>query len=601
MDNLAYPFDSSKILKNRKKIKRQLMNNDTVRIKKNIAILGGSTTNDIVAILELFLLNNDIEPMFYQSEYGQYWQDSMFENAELTEFKPDIIFIHTTTRNITEYEFDMTTSAETVEYQIQKQYQHFESMWQSLTKKYNCPIIQNNFEMPSYRLLGNKDVSDFHGKLWFVNSLNMKFYEYAQSNRNFYINDINYLSASYGLDKWSDSKHWYLYKYALSISAIPELSYNVSNIIKSIFGKNKKALALDLDNTLWGGVVGDDGQNGIEIGQETPVAQAYHDFQHYINKLKSLGITLTICSKNDIENAIDGLKHPDTILTADDFVIIKANWENKDKNILDIASELNILPDSIVFIDDNPAEREIVKSRLPMVATPEINSVEEYIKVLDRAGYFEVTTFSEDDISRNDMYKANIKRLVEQQQFENYEDYLLKLEMTATIEQFKPVYIERIVQLTNKTNQFNLTTRRYSEGEIHEIYKNEGYIKLYGRLVDKFGDNGIVSIIIGKIKDSTVSIDLWLMSCRVLKRYMEYAMIDTLVEKCRQKNINKIIGYYYKTTKNSMVESLYQKLGFKKTSDNDKGDSVWELYLDNYENKNKVIKVNVEKEIVLNE
>ncbi|HHX57993.1 MAG TPA: HAD-IIIC family phosphatase [Clostridiales bacterium] len=601
MESLVYPFDSSEILKNRKKIKKVLLGDETTRIQKNIAILGGSTTNDIATILELFLLNYGIEPVFYQSEYGQYWQDSMFNNQELDNFKPDIIFIHTTNRNITEFEFDMTSSAETVEYQIQKQYLHFETMWQTLTQKYNCPIVQNNYEMPSYRLLGNKDSSDVHGKLWFINCLNMKFSEYAQNHGNFYINDINYLSACYGLDKWSDAQHWYLYKYALSLSAIPELAYNISNIIKSIFGKNKKALALDLDNTLWGGVVGDDGQNGLEIGQETPVAQAYYEFQSYIKQLKKLGITLTVCSKNDIENALDGLKHPDTVLTADDFVIIKANWDNKDENILKIASELNILPESIVFVDDNPAEREIVKSRLPMVATPEIKSVESYIKALDRTGYFEVTTFSDDDVNRNDMYKANIQRLIEQQQFESYDDYLLGLKMTATIEGFKPVYLERIVQLANKSNQFNLTTKRYTEGEIQKIYQSDDYVKLYGRLTDKFGDNGVVSVVIGKIEADTLNVELWLMSCRVLKRDMEYAMLDTLVEKCIQNNITKINGYYYKTVKNAMVSDLYARFGFKQISSNNNGDSVWELDLHNYKNKNNVITVNSEKELVINE
>lgn len=598
MQVLTYPFDSSEILKNRKKIKKQLLQKNRARIKKNIAILGGSTTNDIASILELFLLDNDIEPIFYQSEYGQYWQDAMFDNSKLDDFKPDIIYIHTTSKNITEFEFNMKNSAEAIEYRIKKQYSHFETMWQSLAQKYNCAIIQNNFEMPSYRLLGNKDVSDIHGKLWFINLLNIKFYEYAQNNNNFYINDINYLSARYGLDRWSDPQYWYLYKYALSLSAIPELAYNISNIIKSIFGKNKKALALDLDNTLWGGVVGDDGQAGLEIGHETPVAQAYHDFQSYIKQLKNLGITLTICSKNDIVNALDGLKHPDTVLTADDFVIIKANWDNKDENILKIADELNILPESIVFVDDNPAEREIVKSRLPMVEAPKMECVESYIRTLDRSGYFEVTTFSDDDISRNDMYKANIQRMLEQQKFNSYEDYLLELKMTATIESFKPVYIERIVQLTNKTNQFNLTTKRYTEGEIQEIYKSDDYIKLYGRLADKFGDNGIVSVVIGKIEATTLHIELWLMSCRVLKRDMEYAMLDTLVKNCLQKNLTKIIGYYYKTAKNAMVSDLYEKFGFKQLSSNENGNIVWELDLQNYKNKNKVIIVNSEKELV---
>lgn len=309
MEMLAYPFDSGLILKNRKAIRRQLLEDGQPRIEKRIAVLGGSTTNDIVAILELFLLDQGIAPVFYQSEYAQYWQDAMFGNEVLADFRPDIIFIHTSLRNITTPFPKMTDTEAEVEAALDQQYRHFETMWEKLKETYHCPIIQNNFELPFYRLLGNRDASDFHGRTRFVTRLNERFYQYAQAHSNFYINDIHYLASSYGLAAWSDPSYWYLYKYAMCVPAIPEFSFNVANIIKSIFGKNKKAIALDLDNTLWGGVVGDDGVNGIEIGQETPQGQAYWEFQNYIKAHKQLGILLTVCSKNDEENALAGLNH----------------------------------------------------------------------------------------------------------------------------------------------------------------------------------------------------------------------------------------------------------------------------------------------------
>lgn len=592
MKELDYPFDSEYILKKRRSIKKQLLADGSQRIKKNIAVLGGSTTNDILSMLELFLLNYGIEPSFYQSEFGQYWQDAMFGNPELDAFKPDFIFIHTTNRNITEFnEGCMTASAAETNEALERQYSHFSRMWDNLFEKFHCPIIQNNMELPFYRLLGNKDSSDIHGKSNFISRLNMKFYEYAQTHENFFIHDINYLSASYGIEKWSQPFYWYMYKYALSVSAIPEFSYNLANIIKSILGKNKKAFALDLDNTLWGGVIGDDGQEGIEIGNETSMSQAYSEFQKYIKAHKNLGVILSVCSKNDEENAVLGLKHPDSILSPDDFISIKANWNTKDSNISEIASDINILTDSIVFIDDNPAEREIVKSQLPGVLAPDIKNVESYIQIIDKAGYFEVTSFSEDDIKRNEMYKKNAERAVQQKQFSNYNDYLKSLEMVAVIDDFDPIYLQRIVQLTNKSNQFNLTTKRYTQAEMEEVFHSDNYIRLYGKLTDKFGDNGVVSVVIGKKENSSLHIDLWLMSCRVLKRDMEFAMLDELVKECLKNNISEIFGYYYKTAKNNMVKDLFASFGFKKINAAENGDSVWKLNTADYTPAGHVIKV----------
>ena len=283
---LKYPFDGDKILQNKKRIKRELLLDNTEFIHKNIAILGGSTTNSIADVLELFLLNSGIKPQFYQSEFGQFWQDAIFSNEQLDAFNPDIIFIHTSNRNIINYP-NVKMNAQEIENLLKKQYEYYLSMWESLNSKFTCTIIQNNFEMPFYRLLGNKDASDIHGRTNYLNRLNNLFYEYAENHNNFYINDINYLSATYGLEKWSDTFFWYMYKYSLCVPAIPILSFSVSNIIKSIYGKNKKALVLDLDNTLWGGVVGDDGVSGIGIGKETSISVS-HEKKRVENAKKSI-------------------------------------------------------------------------------------------------------------------------------------------------------------------------------------------------------------------------------------------------------------------------------------------------------------------------
>ena len=595
MLELEYPFDSAYIMKKRRSIKKTLLSDGSARVKKNIAVLGGSTTNDIVSIMELFLLNNGIEPTFYQSEYAQYWQDAMFPGEELLSFKPDIVFIHTTNRNISAYP-QITDSKEAVDGLLNNEFERFRKMWEALSARFCCPIIQNNFELPLFRLMGNKDSSDYRGRERFITRLNERFYDYADTTPNFYINDINYISASYGLKEWSNPLFWNMYKYALCFDAIPEFAFNTANIVKSVFGKNKKALALDLDNTLWGGVVGDDGVEHIQIGQETGVAQSYYEFQSYLKAQRELGVMLTVCSKNDEENAIAGLNHPEGVLKPDDFIIIKANWENKDRNIAETAQQINILPDSIVFVDDNPAERAIVRAQLSGVCAPEMDSVENYIQTLDRSGFFDITTFSDDDLKRNEMYKANAERAAQQAAFENYADYLLSLEMDAVIDDFTPMYIQRITQLSNKSNQFNVTTKRYTTAEMEAVFESSEYIRLYGKLIDKFGDNGVVSVVIGKKDGDTLKMELWLMSCRVLKRDMELAMLDTLVEKCREQGIKTIKGYYYPTAKNKMVKELYGTFGFDKISEDEQGNTVWQMDVDSYEKKCHVIRIHGNEE-----
>lgn len=594
MKELNYPFDSQYIMRKRKSLKKQLLENNNL-MEKKIAILGGSTTHDIKDILELFLLNYGIKPVYYESEYAQYWQDAMFPNIELESLKPDIIFIHTSNRNISSWP-DIADSKEKVDIILEQEFSRFSVMWDRLHEKYHCTIIQNNFEYPFFRLMGNKDASDIHGRVNFVTVLNTDFYDYAQTHDGFYICDVNYISASYGLEKWSDPYYWYMYKYAVSVPAIPYLSFNVANIIKSVYGRNKKAFNLDLDNTLWGGIVGDDGADNIEIGQETAIAQSYSEFQEYLRLHKQMGILLTVNSKNDEGNALSGFERPDSVLKKDDFVSFKANWEPKSLNLAETAAELTLLPESFVFVDDNPAERAIIEDQLLGVAIPQLDGVEHYIRQIDRCGYFEVTELSQDDLKRNEMYRENAERSKLQSEFSDYGEFLKSLEMKGEIQSFIPMYMSRIAQLTNKSNQFNLTTRRYSQSDIEKAAEDPDRITLYGKLLDKFGDNGVVSILIGRIdgeKRDELHMELWLMSCRVLKRSMEYAMMDELVEKARAANIRKLVGYYYPTAKNAMVKDFYALQGFTKISEDADGNTVWEFIInDSYEKKQNVIEVN---------
>lgn len=581
MEVFEYPIDSSILLRRKKQIYRKLLDMYPNPLNKKIAILGGSTTNEVADQLELFLLNYGIQAEFYQSEYAQYWQEAMFGTPELDEFHPDIIYIHTTWRNI---EVFPTTgdSLEEIEDILTAEYIRFEQMWEALTIKFSCPIIQNNFERPNYRLMGNRDIWDPHGRSNFISRLNQMFYDYAIKHEEFYINDIDYLSADYGLSAWEDVFSWHMYKYAMCLNAIPILASSLANIIKSLYGYNKKVLVLDLDNTLWGGVIGDEGVNNIVIGPELPEGQVYAEFQSYCKNLKQIGVVLAVDSKNDEINALEGLNHPEGILRPTDFVSIKANWENKDQNLKSIASELDLSVESFVFVDDNPAERAIVASQIPGVAAPLLEGVENYVKTLDHSGYFETTILSKEDLEKTEMYHAKEKAVQSMAAYADYGEYLESLEMVVTVQNFESVYIQRIAQLTNKTNQFNLTTLRCSEEEIRSISENPDYLCLCGRLKDKFGDNGVVTVVAGERKGTILHLHLWLMSCRVLKRGVENAMMDCLAEEAAMYGITNIVGYYYPTDKNGMVENFYEDMGFQQKRKDKSGKTIWNLHLCEY-------------------
>lgn len=591
-DALNYPFDAHHLLRKKKAIRRSLLQQPNL-LEKRIAILGGSTTAEIKDMLELFLLKDGIKPIFYESEYNKYYEDMMFSNPVLDAFAPDIIYIHTSSVNIIKFPMFEEVEAN-VDVLLESELNRFQGLWDHATSKYGCSVIQNNFELPHYRVLGNMDGYDLRGRSRYISELNRRFSEQARLRQHLYLNDINYLSAWFGLERWYDKLFWYSYKYAMSYEAIPLLADSVAAIIKAIYGKTRKCLVLDLDNTLWGGVIGDDGLSGIRIGKETPEAEAYTEFQQYVKELKERGIILSVCSKNDDTNAREGFSHPDSILKLEDFSSFQANWEPKHENVREIAKTLNIGIDSLVFADDNPVERNIVRSQEPKVAVPELgNNVAHYINILDKTCYFETVSLSADDLQRSSFYAGNAIRSEIESKFESYDDFLNSLEMKAEIMPFSSVYLDRITQLINKTNQFNVTTRRYTQAEVETIAADSKYITLYGRLLDKFGDNGLISILIAECRDSELYIDLWLMSCRVLKRGMEQAMFDQLVCESRKRGISIIHGCYCPTAKNGMVKNLYGDMGFTKTASSENGDTFWRFDIPpEYTNKNRFIEVN---------
>ncbi len=586
-DALAYPFDSELILRKRRSIIRQLRSELTEPLIKRIAILGGSTTAEIRQFLDLFLLAKGIDAEFYESEYGRFYEDALFGSDGLSEFKPDLIFVHTTFRNIDAFPSAPGTHDE-FEQLLTHEIQKFGQCWEKLADTFGCPVIQNNFDLPSVRVLGNLDAYSYGGRVHFVNSLNQRFAEAARRLDYLCLHDIQFLSAQIGLENWHDEGAWHAYKFALSPDCVPRLAHSVTSIISALCGMSGKCLVLDLDNTCWGGVVGDVGADKIEIGHETPVGEAHLALQNYSRELKGRGIVLAVASKNEEAAAIEGLEHPEGAIKPADISCLKANWNPKDENLREIAAELNIGIDSLVFVDDNPAERELVSSQVPEVAVLNVGAdVSRYPAIIDQSGCFETVAVSTEDAERSRYYERNAERQEERSRFSDYGEYLGSLEMAAEIRPFEPLYLDRICQLTNKTNQFNLTTKRYSREELESCMDSGSYLHLYGRLADKFGDNGLVSVILGTVEGAELHLELWLMSCRVLKRDMEKAMLDQLVAGAADRGITEIFGYYKESPKNALVRDHYPELGF-----NACGDDAFKFSIpDDYQPLNKHIQI----------
>ena len=550
-DLLKYPFDSLEILRKYKSIRRTLIKNDNF-IDVKIFVASGTTTDEIIKILEVFLLNAGLKPEFLQGNYGLFYEDLIFENKDLKDFNPDLIYVHTSFKNLKNIP-KVSDNISDINQKLNDEFCNFKDIWEKIGENYGCPVIQNNFEMPPQRILGNLDSTHSNGLTNYINNLNVKFSRHANEDDNLYLNDINYLSAFHGIENWFSMKEWYRSKHSVSLRYIPYLSYNIANIISALYGKSKKGLVLDLDNTLWGGVIGDDGVSEIKIGNGSPVSEAYLDFQKYIKELHSRGIMLSIASKNDMKNALEGLNHPEGALSEKDFISIKANWSDKAGNIQEISKELNIHNDALVFIDDNPAERDLVKQFLPEINVLNVtDDISDYMDILDKSGFFEVTSISKDDINRNSTFEANKQRAKFEKKAVNYQEYLISLEMKSVIKESKGEQIERISQLINKTNQFNLTTFRHTAAEVTKFIESKDSIVIYGTLDDRFGENGIISVMVCNVFPEEIEIHIWVMSCRVFKRDMEFAMFDKLVDIAKKMNKKIIRGIFIPTKKKSI-------------------------------------------------
>jgi FkbH-like protein len=405
--------------------------------------------------------------------------------------------------------------------------------------------------------------------------------------------DVAALADKVGLYTWYDMNYWHWTKQPFSIAVSPLYADYCARHLAALRGKSKKCLVLDLDNTLWGGIIGDDGIERIELGQGSPKGEAYLAIQQMAKKLKARGIVLAVCSKNDENNAkLPFERHPESILSLNDFAVFVANWNDKASNVDEIAKTLNLTPDSFVFLDDNPAERGIVRQELPLVTVPEVDGKNpaEWPALLSAAGYFDVLTFTENDLQRAEQYCANAKRVKFQSSFRDIQSYLKSLGMRLVVSSCSAENRSRVAQLIGRSNQYNLTTRRYTEEQLVALESGVCHHCYAARLTDKFGDNGIICVVICEVKSDGWYLDSWLLSCRVLGRGVEAAILNYVAEQAARQGCKRLIGHYIPSAKNKMTETHYEKLGFTRLSE-DIGGTYWELSLEDYTPRESVMEI----------
>ncbi|MGD0506036.1 MAG: HAD-IIIC family phosphatase [Steroidobacteraceae bacterium] len=544
-----------------------------------IAVLGSVTTHQLVEFLDLHLQSGRIDAEFYEADYGTINQEFLDPTSGLRRFHPDFILIFTSWRDLKSRP-SLTDGSDEVGRRIDAEVASWSKLWKVAREDLRCQVIQSNFAAPPWRALGNLDAHHPAGLSRFISLVNQALVDRAPPGVT--IHDVDRLAAESGRWEWSDERFFYQAKLPCSPEQLVDYSHSLAALLLAQLGAGRKCLVLDLDNTLWGGVIGDDGLGGIRLGQGEPESEAFVAFQGYVKSLADRGILLAVCSKNDEKIAREVFeKHPEMVLRLEDVSCFVANWDDKPANLARIAERLNIGLNSLVFFDDNPAERSIVRRLQPEVAVPEVPEDPSYrIRALDRHRYFEALAISREDLQRRDFYRANSERQALESSVESLDDFLRSLEMQARIEPVGALNVERTVQLINRSNQFNLTTKRYTNADVLEFANNPAWITLTVSLKDRFGDNGLISVLLARVESDSLVIDTWLMSCRVLKRGVEALLLNCVFAAAKKRGLNRLVGDYLPTAKNDLVREHYPTLGFARIGSLTDGQTQWELRVD---------------------
>lgn len=539
-----------------------------------LAVLGNATTNLFVGALPAAAARHGVNLSIVEAEYDQVMQEALNPQSHINQSKSDAILLALDYRGLP-FSSGMTVDA-ALDFVAQVR--------DGLAQGSAAPVIFQTVVSPPTPLFGSLDMAMDNALRYQTNAFNAGIAALAKK-RGDYILDAAAIAEMVGTQNWQDPAQWNLYKLPFAQSMLPIYVEHLARLLAAIRGLSRKCLVLDLDNTVWGGVIGDDGFNGIKIGQGDAAGEAHLEVQRMALTLRERGIILAVSSKNDDAVARQPFKdHPDMLLREEHITVFQANWRDKASNLEAIAKTLNIGLDALVLLDDNPAERAQVRTELPMVAVPELpTEVSYYARTLLNAGYFEAVNFSEEDKQRADQYRQNAQRAELESSVRNMDEFLDSLEMKLELGAVNDFNVARVAQLINKTNQFNLTTKRYTQPEVEVMMKDASIITLQARLLDRFGDNGLISVGIGRMQGDTCDIDTWLMSCRVLGRRVEEAMLAEFVKLASEKGAKELRGRFIPTPKNSMVADHYKKLGFKQIGETG-GETLWSLPIADFGN-----------------
>lgn len=528
----------------------------------SLAVLGDCATQHLATALRGYGVSVGIRLNVFDADYDQIDAQVMAPDSELYRFAPQGVLLQMCTEKLQEAFYDRPPEARASF--AEDTYARIRQIWSRIGSRIPATVLQCNFPLIDdgvFGQFGNKTEQSF---LFQQRKLNYLLMQGCQEAKNTFLIDLDALQTALGRNTFADPKLYYVAKMPISLAALPAAAKLAVDVVRSLQGAVKKCLVLDLDNTLWGGVIGDDGLSGIQIG-ELGTGHAFSDFQKWLKELKNRGILLTVCSKNNEDTAKEPFeKHPEMVLRLEDFSMFVANWEDKARNIRTIQQALNIGMDSMVFLDDNPFERELVRTMIPEITVPELpEDPALYLQYLRGLDLFETASYSREDAGRTEQYREKAQRAAFEAAFQSYDDYLEALQMRASAAAFDPFHYPRIAQLTQRSNQFNLRTVRYTEAEIEALAQDDSRIGLYFTLKDKFGDHGLISVVVlEKQPEDTLFISEWLMSCRVLKRGMEEFIVDKILSVAAQQGFRRVVGEYIPTPKNAMVKDLYEQLGF---------------------------------------
>lgn len=544
-----------------------------------VALLGDTATQFLNVAMKGSAIDGGFDLDIFEADFGQVSRQILDPTSEYYEFSADYTIIFESSHKLLSqyykaYDSQLTFAENKINY-VEEIYETIQSRTKSKVIYCNFPGIDNQV----FGNFANKVESSFVFQLNKLNYLLSS--QIALNKSNFFIVDLVSLQNKWGRNFMFSPNIYVNTEMVLSLDALPIVAHQVLSIISSIEGKFKKCVILDLDNTTWGGIIGDDGLEKIQIGS-LGIGKAFTEFQYWVKSLQKRGIILAVCSKNDEDKAKEPFeKHPDMVIKMDDIAVFVANWENKADNIRKIQSILNIGFDSMVFLDDNPFERNLVRENLPDVCVPELpEDPAEYLEYLYSLNLFETASFSENDAERTKQYQVEAKRAIELESFTNVEDFLKSMNMVSDVQAFNNFSKPRVSQLTQRSNQFNLRTVRYTEQEVENLMTSDNHHTISFTLEDKYGDNGLICVIVLEKKDQeTLFIESWLMSCRVLKRGMEAFTLNTIVETAKKNGFKYVVGEYIASAKNQMVEKHYERLGFENQ------DNRWVLNVEDYQSK----------------